>query len=33
MVISSNRDLEVAGRMAGLVDHAVDIDRRGLNPA
>jgi hypothetical protein len=33
MVVSCfNGDHEVAGRMAGLVDHACDLKGRALNP-
>jgi hypothetical protein len=33
MVVSSfNRDREVAGRMAGFVDHGSDLIVRALNP-
>jgi hypothetical protein len=33
MVVSSfKRDLEVTGRMAGLLDHASDLNHAPLNP-
>jgi hypothetical protein len=32
MVVSSSKDLEVAGRGTGLVDHAHDITEDALNP-
>jgi hypothetical protein len=32
VVSSSNGDREVAGRMAGLVDHGSDLIVRALNP-
>jgi hypothetical protein len=32
MVVSSLGDREVAGRMAGLIDHGCDLRRRALNP-
>jgi hypothetical protein len=33
MVVSSSKDLEVAGRGAGLVDHEEEVTRGALNPS
>jgi len=32
MVVSSNGIMELTGRMAGLFDHADDLNGRALNP-
>jgi hypothetical protein len=33
MVVSSSKDLELAGRGTGLVDHDDDVRARALNPS